>query len=111
MTASSRRGPRQSPSTRPFTWWTLLHHLFGTHGYNHKARQQILKTENRFRTIYKHYRCLRGASEIARYLQDGQTGKEYRTFSDYLAPARVQSEILNYRLRELERSVTRLLAQ
>jgi len=87
----------------------LLDRRFKAHGYSHRARQQVLKTTNSFRSIYRHYRFLRGASEIARYLCDNQGGKEYRTFSDYMPMSQVRSEILGHRLRQLERSVRKML--
>ncbi len=80
------------------------------HSGDHKQRAAFLKSKNRYDTLFEHYRPLKSASEIARYLRDGG-GKNYNTFDDYLSPARVQSEILGHRLKQLERSARKLLAQ
>jgi hypothetical protein len=58
--------------------------------------------------IYVHYRPLKSASMIARYLMDSG-GTAYRRFSDYLKPTEVKSELLEFRLKELEKLVQMLL--
>ena len=81
----------------------------GRHGQSHERRERILKTERKYQHIYKHYYPLLEASLVARYLEDREKG-EYGSFSEYLAPDEVKTEILNYRLKNIERSVKKLLS-
>lgn len=79
------------------------------HSGDHGQRSILLKSKRRYDKIYEHYRPLKSASEIARYLQT-QHGGGFKTFNDYLTPPQVQSEILGHRLLQLERSARKLLA-
>jgi hypothetical protein len=83
----------------------LLAHDFGEHGRNHKRRQRTLKEHPPYRQIYDHYRVLKDASEIARYLgnQDGVT------FDAYLSDEEVRRVLLGYRLDRLEKSLRKML--
>ncbi len=47
-------------------------HPMRKHGFDHQRRQNILKRTSRYQPLYKHYRRLREASEVARYLEDKQ---------------------------------------
>ncbi len=87
----------------------LLDHDGVGHSATHKSRQRVLKRNPRYREIYKHYRPLRAASEIARYMVGD--GREYAEFTDYLSPEQVRSEVLDHRLEKLNRSVSRLLSK
>ncbi len=88
----------------------LIYHDEKEHGSNHPKREGILKGKRRYATIWEHYRPLKQASSIARYLHD-QTGRAYRSFTDFMTYEDVISRILGYRLHRLEESVRRLLDQ
>ena len=82
------------------------------HGRDHGIRANFLKSNNRYRNIWKHYRPLWAASTVARYLQDSiGTNREYTSFSQYLSPERVESEILGHRLHQIEKSAKKLLSK
>ena len=82
------------------------------HGGNHEVRERHLKTNGKFKEIYKHYRPLWAAATVARYLADPSTkGTEYKCFTDYLTPAAVQAKILNHYLRRLQNSAELLLGR
>ena len=78
------------------------------HGRSHKTRGAYLKEDRKFKNIYNHYRPLKAASEVARYLHETH-GKQFCCFSDYLSPAKVRSELLNHRLKQLKASAARLV--
>ena len=68
----------------------------------------MLKGEPRYQHIYKHYRPLWAASVVARYLENPR-GDSFRSFADYLSPQDVQQKMIGHHLRQIERSVERLL--
>ncbi len=74
------------------------------HSHNHENRDHHLKTQPKYAKIYKYFRPLWAASMIARYLYDPETKTGYTTFSKYLTPDAVVSEMLRYNLRQLERA-------
>jgi hypothetical protein len=74
----------------------------------HRSRQTLLKTERRYQKLYYHYRPLRAASEVARYM--ASEGREFSDFSQYLSPADVRSEIVDYQLQQLKKAADRLMA-
>ncbi len=78
------------------------------HGHSHEQRDRMLKGEPRYRHIYKHYRPLWAASVVARYLEN-PWGDSFRSFADYLSPQDVQQKMVGHHLRQIERSVERLL--
>jgi len=78
------------------------------HSGDHKRRAALLKSERRYDMLSHHYRPLKNASEIARYLQ-AEEGTAYRTFTDFLPPEKVKTEILGHRLNQLEQSARKLL--
>ena len=78
------------------------------HCHTHQAREQRLKTVKRYNHIYKHYRPLYSASPVARYLEDNRRNT-FTTFSEYLSPERIISEIVGHRLLQIEKSVFKLL--
>ena len=73
----------------------------------HVGRDQALKRTRSTKNIWKHYRPLWQASCIARYLAFHDD--EYIDFSSFMEPAEVISESIEYRLRELEKSVPKQL--
>ena len=72
------------------------------HGQNHEGRDSFLKANKKYQQIYKHYRPLWAASIIARYLENGS--RSVSSFSEFLSPDRVKSEIFDHRLRQIENS-------
>jgi len=84
----------------------FAHH--GVHSHNHEDRDHRLKSDRRYRHIYKHYRPLWAASIVARYLCQPD-GKAFSTFADYLPPDRIRVQLVDHRLRQVEKSVQRLL--
>ncbi len=77
------------------------------HHHSHEAREKYLKRTRRYAQIWKFYRLLWSASVVARYLED-RSG-EYSSFSDYLSPDDVKSKVVGYWLREVEKSVGKVL--
>lgn len=76
------------------------------HGIDHSHRERILKSDNKYKNIYRNYRVLYAASMVARYMEDGQTN-----FASYLTPTQVIGTLLRYRLHEVEKSVLNKLRQ
>ena len=81
------------------------------HGRNHEARDNFLKHTKKYSNIWKHYRPLWAASMVARYLEDRDTGKDCGSFRDFLSPERVRAEMLNHRLRQVEKSTKKFLSR
>jgi hypothetical protein len=79
------------------------------HDRTHVGREQALKRTKSTENIWKHYRPLWQASCIARYLAFHDA--EYVDFSSFMEPAKVISELIEYRLRELEKSVAKQLGE
>ena len=79
------------------------------HSPDHATRMRVLKKTNSFKNLYNHFRPLMAASEIARYLRDNTSLKEYTTFRDYMPPEVVQTQIIEHRLRQVELAAHRLL--
>ena len=73
------------------------------HDRTHVGREQALKRTNSTSNIWKHYRSLWQASCIARYL--AFHNDEYKSFSSFLSPSEVHTELVRHRLREIEKSV------
>jgi hypothetical protein len=78
------------------------------HGGSHPDREQLLKGNRQYSNIWKHYRPLWAASTIARYLE--YQGSQYASFTAYMDHRRVQSEIINHRLRQVETSAQHFLS-
>ena len=86
----------------------LIDRDYGIHGIDHTQRGRILKGENRYTNLYRHYNALKEASSIARYLAESEGGRSYRQFTDYLTMDQVKSEILAGRLKSIEKSISGL---
>jgi hypothetical protein len=80
------------------------------HGHNHENRESFLKTNNKYRKIYMHYRPLWAAATIARYLE-GPRIDTVNNFSDYLSPEEVVTQMLNNHLQQIEKSAKKFLSQ
>jgi hypothetical protein len=81
------------------------------HGGDHGKRQEYLKRDRKYASIYKSYRPLWAASTVARYLEDAETGAAYPSFSKYLTAEQVRTVILGHYLRKIESSVEQLLGK
>jgi hypothetical protein len=79
----------------------------GIHSEEHTDRNHRLKSTNRYRHIWKHYRELWNDSLIARYLTGD--GHEYGDFSAYMRPSAVVSTHINHNLAQIIRSARTLL--
>lgn len=79
------------------------------HTTDHGSRNQVLKTTQKYKNIWKHYRPLSSAAQIARYLCGN--GRDYKSFDDYLSANEVCNEILFHRLKQVENSVKQLLGE
>lgn len=81
------------------------------HTANHGVRESTLKQHVRYKHIYKFYRMLEIASQVARHLSDSSTNppRDVPDFATYLSPERVRSEVLGHWLRQIETSIGKLL--
>ncbi len=92
----------------------LIEAVFATdervrHTSDHRTRMRTLKQYRKYEQMYRHFRPLKAASEVARYLSDNESRSSYSSFRDYMPPKVVESEIIGHRLRRIERSADRLL--
>ncbi len=81
------------------------------HTDDHKTRNRLLKTTNRYRNIWMAYRPLYEASLIARYLREDANAPTYDVFSSYMPKAVVESRVLGHYLIQIEKSVGNLLGE
>ena len=77
------------------------------HCTDHGTRERALKKKPKYEHINKQYAPLSRAATIARYLHHG--GKDYHSFFDFLDATKIESELLYYRLHELEKSAAKFL--
>ena len=75
---------------------------------DHRRRSEILKSDTRYDSVYRHYHALWNASCIARYLSDLKH-TEYRTYADFLKPSDVPAQMVNHRLHQVEESALKLM--
>ncbi len=81
------------------------------HTCDHGGRLRVLKTDRCYSHIYKHYRPLMTASMVARYLSESRAHQtQYGSFTDYLTPEQVRTEIVQHRLRQVESSTKKIYA-
>lgn len=81
------------------------------HTGDHKLRNHVLKTVNRYQHLWRMYRPLWEASLIARYLRVDDNGPAYTDFAQYLSRADVEQRVLGHYLAQLEVSAARLLGE
>ena len=80
----------------------------GQHFDNHPARNAHLKSERTLQNIWKHYKPLYDYSLKARYLAD-ENGSAEDLMKRYLGAEGVREQILNHHLRQVEKSVAKIL--
>jgi hypothetical protein len=78
------------------------------HTHNHEDRERFLTSERRYANVYKHYHVLYIASRVARYLE-APWGRTFECFADFLTADQVNTDLLNHRLGQIEKSVQKLL--
>ena len=73
---------------------------------DHKSRNGVLKSNNRYQKIWRHYTQLWNDSLIARYLVSHNHGVEtvYSDFSEYMSKEKVISIHLNHNLKQVIKS-------
>ena len=79
------------------------------HADDHAQRNDVLRRENRYRHLWKHYRPLWNDSLIARYLQGNSDTDTYCGFADYMTLADVEKTHLNDHLVQIVRTARTLL--
>jgi len=80
----------------------------GDHFDNHASRNQHLKQERSLQAIWRHYKPLYDHSLKARYLTDENDSAE-ALIRKHLGLNGVEDKILNHHLRQVEKSVARIL--
>lgn len=74
---------------------------------SHIARSQAMKDNPPFDHIHSHYRTLWESSTIARYLSDcsgSPNPRVYSRFADHMSPDKVRSQLIDHRLKSIEKS-------
>lgn len=79
------------------------------HTDDHKVRNRILKTTNRYRQLWRMYRPLWEASLIARYLRSDDHAPTYEIFSQYMNRDDVEQRVVGHYLAQIEKSAATLL--
>lgn len=80
--------------------------LFPRHSTDHVTREKILKN-SRYQKIWEHFRPLKNASEVARYLED-RPGKTM-LFKNYLSSDEVKQTLIMHHLNQIVKSASRLI--
>ena len=87
------------------------------HGQSHENRERLLKSNPRYKNIYKHYRPLQGIATVARYLEDPRgratrkVSREIECFDEYLSEREVRTEVVGHRLHQVLGSTAHLLSK
>lgn len=82
----------------------------GDHFDSHASRNQHLKEERSLQAIWRHYKPLYDHSLKARYLTD-EDGSAEALVRKHLGVDGVQQKILNHHLRQVEKSVAKILGR
>ena len=75
------------------------------HCTDHGSREMTLKRKTKYEHIHRQYAPLSRAATIARYLH--HSGKDYHSFFDDMDAGKIESELLFFRLHELEKSAAK----
>ena len=77
------------------------------HRSDHTRRNRVLKKNPKYQTLYRFYRRLWQASNVARYLE--RQGKSaVATFASYMTPEDVKNDVLGDWLPKIEKHTSRL---
>ncbi len=80
----------------------------GVHFEGHDVRNQYLKKTRKFESIWRHYKPLYDHSLKARYLMtDGDSAENF--VCSYLGDDGVRKQIIGHHLRQIEKSVAKIL--
>jgi hypothetical protein len=79
------------------------------HTDDHAQRNRLLKTNQRYRHLWQHYRPLWNDSLIARYLKCDETPTTVELFSNYMLPADVEAYHIRHNLHQIILSARRLM--
>ena len=79
------------------------------HTDDHKIRNRLLKTTNRYAQLWRMYRPLWEASLVARYLQVDDNAPAYEDFTQYMSRTQVEQRVLGHYLVQIEASASKLL--
>ena len=80
--------------------------LFPHHSADHVTREAVLK-DKRYEKMWEHFRPLKNASEVARYLED-KSGKTV-LFKNYLSSDQVRETLIMHRLNQIVKSASKLI--
>jgi hypothetical protein len=98
--------PEYHDWTATVTFYAALHvveALFANkrppeHGKSHERREALLKKERQYDSIYRHYRALWAAAQVARYLEELGSGRTHSVFADYMSPEDVRRTLVKHHL-------------
>ncbi len=79
-----------------------------SHPMTHEGRNECLKRQNRYKKIWENYRPLYEASIVARYLSF--QSQKHPSFDQWITPEQVRTQLIDTYLRQIEASVSKLLA-
>lgn len=82
-----------------------------SHTDDHKLRNHVLKTVNRYQQLWRMYRPLWEASLVARYLRVDDNAPAYTDFTQYLSRADIERRVVGHYLAQIEASAARLLGE
>lgn len=78
------------------------------HGSTHSDRRDVLKGITHYEKIYQHYSIIWRVSNIARYLEDKNTGNVV-LFNLFMPPKKVKDELINHHLQQVINSSSNFL--
>ena len=81
------------------------------HTDDHKIRNQVLKTTNRYQQLWRMYRPLWEASLIARYLRTDDNAPAYTDFAQYMNRSQIEQRLLGHYLAQIESSAAKLMGE
>lgn len=81
------------------------------HSDDHKIRNRLLKTTNRYAQLWRMYRPLWEASLVARYLRVDDNSPSYNDFTQYMNRADIEQRVLAHYLAQIEASAAKLLGE
>ena len=79
------------------------------HTDDHAQRNRLLKSNQRYKHLWQHYRPLWNDSLIARYLKCDASSDVVELFSTYMAPSKVEAFHVHHNLHQIILSARRLM--